>query len=422
MDERESMENITLNCIQCQKGFSWDRSNYHCDCSEQSLLAVKQNTNFTRDILQVFDKRQASRNSLDQSGVWRFREAVLPLEENFIVSHPEGNTRLYYRESLCQFGGVNFLQFKHEGENPSGSFKDRGMTVAVSVAKKLGAKVLACASTGNTSAALAAYAAHAGLPAVVFLPAGKISLGKLAQAKAYGARCLAIQGDFDAAMQLVSQASQDLGFYLVNSLNPYRLEGQKTIIWEMLQQLDWKAPDWIVVPGGNLGNTSAFGKAILEAYQWGWISKIPRIAVVQARGANPFMQSYQNNFKDVMKVQAKTIATAIQIGNPVNYQKAVTVIKQTNGVVEDVDDFEILAAKSAIDRSGIGCEPASACTLAGIKKLSAKKIILPNDSIVAILTGNILKDTEVILQQGSGEVLIEEIPCDLAEVKKLLKL
>lgn len=420
--EINKMNDIGLECITCKKVFQWNRLDYHCDCAEKALLAVKHHKIFKPDILNDFESRRLSKNPIDESGVWRFREAVLPLEEKFIVTHPEGNTRLYRRESLSQFADLEDLRFKHEGENPSGSFKDRGMTVAVSIAKKLGAKILACASTGNTSAALAAYAAQAGLSSVVFLPAGKISLGKLAQAKAYGARCLSIRGDFDAAMELVHKASQDLGFYLVNSLNPFRLEGQKTIIWEMLQQLDWKVPDWIVVPGGNLGNTSAFGKAIREAYDWGWINKIPRIAVIQASGANPFLKSFRSEFREFHPVHAETVATAIRIGNPVNYQKAVTVMQDTVGVVEDVTDEEILAAKTAIDRSGLGCEPASACTLAGIKKLRLKNIMKRHDVAVAVLTGNILKDTDIILNQHSGEKTVEEISCDISEVRRVLGL
>lgn len=295
------------------------------------------------------------------------------------------------------------------------------MTVAVSMAKKLGAKRIACASTGNTSAALAAYAAHAKIPSVVFLPAGKIALGKLSQAVAYGAQCLAVRGDFDAAMALVTQSAEKLGMYIVNSINPFRLEGQKTIIWEMLQQLDWQAPDWIVVPAGNLGNTSAFGKALLEAKEWGWIDRLPRIASIQASGANPFFQSYETNFSQQCSVKAETIATAIRIGNPVNYEKGVNAIRTTRGVVAEVNDLEIMAAKKKIDAVGIGCEPASACTLAGIRKLVAHGVIQRHERVVAVLTGHILKDTEVILSGSeSGQNAITEIDSHLEAVEKAL--
>jgi threonine synthase len=333
------------------------------------------------------------------------------------VSHPEGHTRLYRRESLSAWSGVDDLAFKHEGENPTGSFKDRGMTVAVSVAKALAATTIACASTGNTSAALAAYAAQAGIPSVVFLPAGKIALGKLSQAIAYGSQCLAVRGDFDAAMRLVEETSHQLGFYLVNSLNPYRLEGQKTIIWELLAQRRWSVPDWIVVPAGNLGNTAAFGKALSEAYEWGWIHKLPRILSVQAAGANPFYLSFENSFSALVPVKAETVATAIRIGQPVNFLKAVRAINLTNGLVTQVTDAEILAAKLQIDRSGLGCEPASACTLAGVKKLKDAGVIKASDSAVAVLTGNVLKDSEVIFaQRDSAHAPITEIEPTLEAV------
>src|SRR6185503_14064118 len=202
-------------------------------------------------------------------------------------------------------------------ENPTGSFKDRGMTVGVTQAKLLGAQAVACASTGNTSASLAAYAALANIPALIFIPSGKIAAGKLAQALAYGAHTLQIQGDFDDAMNLVRQVCNEMGVYLLNSLNPFRLEGQKSIPLEILQGFHWQSPDWIVLPAGNLGNTAAFGKALYEAQHLGLVDKIPRIAAVQAEGASPFYQSYQFNFAQRKTVKADTIASAIRIGNPV---------------------------------------------------------------------------------------------------------
>src|SRR5438876_7575306 len=249
----------------------------------------------------LFDQRRASRKLIDQSGVWRFREAVLDVDESQIITHPEGATRLYER------GGIFF---KHEGENPTGSFKDRGMTVAMTQAKRLGARAVACASTGNTSASLAAYAAQAGLRAIVFIPAGKVAAGKLAQTLAYGATALQVRGDFDAAMRLVREACDRLGIYLVNSINPFRIEGQKTIIWELLQDLEWNTPDWIVVPAGNLGNTSAFGKALIEAKRYGWIDRLPRLAAIQARGANPFFRSFTDAFGTRHRGDAETIRSA----------------------------------------------------------------------------------------------------------------
>src|SRR5213078_3353091 len=237
--------------------------------------------------------------------------------------HPEGNTRLYRRDELSRWAGVADLALKHEGENPTGSFKDRGMTVAVTQAVRLGVKAIACASTGNTSASLAAYAAQAGLKAIVFVPSGKISAGKLAQTLAYGATVLQVRGDFDTAMRLVREACDRLKIYLVNSINPFRIEGQKTIVWELLQDLEWSAPDWIVVPAGNLGNTSAFGKALREAHANGWIATMPRLASIQASGANPFFRSYGEAFARRHKVGAETVASAIRIGDPVSFDKAV---------------------------------------------------------------------------------------------------
>src|SRR6266545_2628545 len=314
----------------------------------------------------VFDQRRASRKPIDQSGVWRFREAVLDIAEEQIITHPEGATRMYERDGIF---------FKHEGENPTGSFKDRGMTVAITDAVRLGARAVACASTGNTSASAAAYAAQAGLRAIVFVPAGKVASGKLAQTLAYGAMCLSIRGDFDVAMRLVRETCDRLAIYLVNSINPFRIEGQKTIVWELLQDLQWEAPDWIVVPAGNLGNTSAFGKALREAHAAGWIDRLPRLAAIQASGANPFYLGFREDFTQRHRVAAETVASAIRIGDPVSYEKAVAAIRATNGVVEQVTDAELMAAKQEIDAMGIGCEPASATTLAGVRKLRASGVM-----------------------------------------------
>jgi len=368
----------------------------------------------------LFDQRRGGTEILDRSGVWRFREVILGLPEGQIVTHPEGNTELYQREAISAFAGIKNLYLKHEGENPTGSFKDRGMTVAISQAKALGCKTIACASTGNTSASLAAYAAQAGLKAVVFIPAGQVAAGKLAQAIGYGATCLSVKADFDAAMKLVQESVEKLGFYLVNSVNPFRLEGQKSIMWEMLQALGWAAPDWVVVPAGNLGNTSAFGKALKEAKAAGWIDKIPKIVSVQAAGANPFYESFKGGFKELKQMKAETIATAIRIGNPVNYSKAKRVIEETGGLVTQVSDEEILEAKGVIDAAGIGCEPASACSLAAVKKLVKQNKIGTGDRVVGILTGHILKDPDAILSaRGKGGSSVIEIEPQLSKVEAL---
>lgn len=385
-----------FGCVSCSSEYDLGTDRGTCDCG--ALLEVRHPC-FRSDWPKVFNARRADLGLSGQSGVWRFAECVAPIERDSIVSHPEGNTRIYYRSALDRYAGIDSLGFKHEGENPTGSFKDRGMTVAVSRAQAMGRMVLGCASTGNTSASLASYAAQTEkMRALVFLPAGKVAAGKLAQALAYGATTVVVNGDFDRAMELVKQASHDLGIYLVNSVNPFRIEGQKTIIWEMLEQLAWKPPDWIVVPGGNLGNTSAFGKALREAHAAGWISRLPRLAVVQAAGANPFYQSFLRGLDNLAPVAAQTVASAIRIGNPVNYAKARVVIQATDGVVTQVTDEEILAAKAAIDGSGLGCEPASACSLAGTRRLVGAGIIGRGESVVAILTGHVLKDADVIPQ------------------------
>ena len=382
-----------LQCIGCGRRFDASEVRYTCECGE--LLSVERDAMPDRAI---FDARLSSRRTIDKSGVWRFREAVLHVDENEIVTHPEGSTRLYERSGIF---------FKHEGENPTGSFKDRGMTVAMTQAKRLGARAVACASTGNTSASLAAYAAQAGLRAIVFIPAGKVAAGKLAQTLAYGATALHVRGDFDAAMQLVREASDRLGIYLVNSINPFRIEGQKTIVWELLQDLEWRAPDWIVVPAGNLGNTSAFGKALREAFDAGWITKMPRLASIQASGANPFYRSYRDGFSQRHRIAAETIASAIRIGDPVSHRKAVSAIELTNGVVEEVTDEALMQAKREIDEMGIGCEPASATTLAGVKKLRASGVMREGEQIVCVLTGNLLKDTDAIMRNVPAERMIE---------------
>jgi threonine synthase len=293
------------------------------------------------------------------------------------------------------------------------------MTVAMTQAKRLGARAVACASTGNTSASLAAYAAQAGIRAVVFIPAGKVATGKLAQTLAYGATALHVRGDFDAAMTLVREACDKLGIYLVNSINPFRIEGQKTIVWELLQDLEWNAPDWIVVPAGNLGNTSAFGKALTEAFDAGWITTMPRLASIQASGANPFFRSYRDSFATRHKITAETIASAIRIGDPVSHAKAVTAIQRTNGVVEEVTDDELMSAKREIDEMGIGCEPASATTLAGVRKLRASGVMRDGERIVCVLTGNLLKDADSILRNVPKERTIEIDPT-IEEVERAL--
>jgi threonine synthase len=346
----------------------------------------------------LFDTRWGMRRGPLASGVWRFREAVLPTAGDDVVTYPEGNTPLSTRPQISAWAGLGAGDFllKQEGQNPTGSFKDRGMTVGVTQACRVGAAAVACASTGNTGASLAAYAALAGLPALVIVPKAHVTMGKLAQALAYGARTLLVRGDFDRCLELAEQASERLGVYLLNSINPFRLEGQKTIVLELLQQLSWEAPEWIVVPAGNLGNTAAFGKALGEARAWGLIDRVPRLVAVQAEGAAPFALSFREGFARRHRVEARTVASAIAIGNPASYERAVLAIRETNGVVTTVTDDEILEAKAVVDAAGIGCEPASAAAVAGTRQLVRNGTIRSGDRVVGILTGHVLKDPAIV--------------------------
>ena len=343
--------------------------------------------------------------ALARSGVWRYRSLLPPIPEAAIVTRGEGNTPLYVDDRLAAFAGLRAgsLGVKHEGHNPTGSFKDRGMTVGVSHAVAVGARIVACASTGNTSASLASYAAAAGIPAMVLVPEGKISGGKLAQTIAYGARVVQIEGDFDIALRLLRELTVSYDVYLTNSVNPFRPEGQKTIMLELFEQLGWDVPDVITVPGGNLGNTAAFGKAIDEAYAVGLIARKPRLMTIQAEGASPFARYFASGWRTFTAMHAETVATAIKIGDPVSAPRARRTIEGTNGYVTMVTDDEILDAKALIDQVGIGCEPASAASLAGAKKLVAEGIIGPDESVVGILTGTVLKDTDAIMRYHMGD-------------------
>lgn len=396
-----------LQCMDCQQEYPINEVRYVCDACG-GLLDVIHDWDGMEITRSLFDDRLGSLDKPYNSGVWRYKELIYPdLDESLIVSKPEGNTNLYHLPKLAEWAGVGRLHLKHEGENPTGSFKDRGMTGGVTQANVLGMERVACASTGNTSAALASYAALAGLEGIIFLQNRQIALGKLAQGIAYGATCLRIDADFDRNLELVREVSERLNIYVLNSVNPFRLEGQKSIIFEIIQQLRWQVPDWIVCPGGNLGNSSAFGKALKELYELGLIDRIPKLAIIQAEGASPLYQSFTKEFEDYEPMKAHTLATAIKIGNPVNYQKAVRTVHVTDGFVEMVTDQEILDAKALIDAAGIGCEPASACSLAGTKKLTDMGIIKPNESVVGILTGHLLKDPDATIGYHSN--MLEDI-------------
>ncbi len=374
---------------------------YVCDCG--GLYEVYHS--FGEVSLDLFDGKLGDIGSHWSSGVWRYKELIHPeLDQKYIVSRPEGNTNIYKRKRVAEYAGIDNLYLKHEGENPSGSFKDRGMTVGISVAVSSGATKVACASTGNTSASMAAYAAQAGLQGIVFIPEGLIAYGKLAQALAYGSIAIQVKGNFDDAMALIKTGAKRLGFYILNSLNSWRIEGQKSIIFEMLQQRRWNPPDWIAVPAGNLGNTAAFGKALRELKALELIEKVPRIASIQAEGANPFYRLWKSEDKKLEPMHPETIASAIKIGNPVSWEKALRSINETKGVVEQVSDNEIMDAKAVIDASGVGCEPASAASVAGVKKLRENGIIAPDEEVVCVLTGNLLKDPDTTVKYHLGDL------------------
>ncbi len=366
------------------------------------------------------------RDPLCFSGVWRFRELLPFAPAEKVVTIGEGQTLLQEADKVGAYVGLQpgqlFLQY--EGMNPSGSFKDNGMTAAFTHARMVGAKRVACASTGNTSAALAVYcsATDLGFKAIIFIGSGKIAYGKLAQALDHGALTLQIAGDFDDAMQRVQQVSRRLGIYLMNSVNPFRLEGQKAIMYRVLEGLGWEVPDWIVVPGGNLGNSSAFGKAFLELKHLGLIDRVPRLAIINAHGARtldelvgqhrlawndglPDAQLTKGYFDrmDAEGRRASTIASAIEINRPVNLKKCLRALSACDGLVRHVTDQEIMDAKARVGSGGLGCEPASAASVAGARKLRAEGVIAPGDRVVCILTGHQLKDPTATVAYHSAD-------------------
>jgi len=358
----------------------------------------------------LWRERRASSELLDHSGVWRFRE-LLPILNNFghAVTLREGNTPLYHLPRTAKALGVDQLYAKHQGMNPTGSFKDTGMTAALSVAKERGFEWVACASTGNTSAAMAAYAARAGMKSLVLIPQGKIAWGKLAQSMDYGAVTCQLKTDFDGCVRVLTSIVQQAPIYLLNSVNPYRLEGQKTPALEIAEAFDWSVPEHILVPGGNLANGSALGKGFREMKALGLISRLPTISVIQAAGANPLARSFVRDGGQTLEpVKAKTRATAIRIGNPASWRKAAQVIHETGGWCLDVSEAEIAVAKAELGREGIGCEPASAVTLAGLKKLVVDGKIAPSDTVVLLLTGHTLKDADYTIDFHRGTLLEPE--------------
>jgi len=422
-----------LQCIACSATYDISEAIYTCTrCG--GLLDVQHDLSrlHGRITRELFDARLGEVDMPHNSGVWRYKELIFPdLPLDQVISRGEGNTNLYRApKKLSAYVGAKRLALKHEGENPTGSFKDRGMTGGITHAAMVGANSVLCASTGNTSASMASYAALADIPGYVFFPYGNIALGKLAQSMAYGAVNVQVRGDFDTSLKLVREACDRFGIYLLNSVNPFRLEGQKTIIFEILQQRKWQIPDWVVMPGGNLGNSSAMGKGLHEFYELGLIDKLPRIAIIQAEGASPFYQSYRRGFDEFIPTKASTVATAIKIGNPASYEKAKRTLQWTNGIVESVTDQQIIDAKAIVDQSGIGCEPASAASVAGIKKLIESGIIGADEDVIGILTGHVLKDPDLVINyhndtledglHGTFANKLRVIDPSLADVEQLL--
>ncbi len=394
--------------LPCRARFAITEVLYNCPRCGALLEAAYPDWSYDPVALKkLWRERRMSNLPLDASGVWRYREIIPFLaESDRVVTLREGNTPLLDAPRAASYAGLDRLAFKHQGFNPTGSFKDNGMTCGAAQALRLGMKRVACVSTGNTSASMAAYASAAGLDPIIFIPHGNISYGKLAQALDYGARTLQVEANFDQILALVRALAERLGIYLLNSINPFRIEGQKTIIVEMMDQRDWRAPDWIVLPGGNLGNTSAFGKALREMRALGLIDRMPRLAVIQAEGSAPFYDLAQA--PDGASLRAvenpETLATAIRIGDPVSWPKALYEVRCSNGVVEKVSEQEIADAKAKIGLCGIGSEPASAATLAGIRKLRAGGVMRADEDVVAVLTGNLLKDPDYIYRYHTGQL------------------
>jgi threonine synthase len=369
----------------------------------------------------VWTSRLASFEPRDRSGVWRYRELLSFAADAPIVTLGEGNTPLYDAPVSAAYCGLNALTLKHQGCNPTGSFKDTGMTTAVTQALILGARTVVCASTGNTAASLAAYAARAQLQCAILVPRGQISNAKLAQSLDYGAAVMELDGNFDDAMRVIRELAEDESIYLVNSINPFRIEGQKTVAAELLHQRDWRVPDHIVVPGGNLGNSSALGKGFKELKNLGLIERLPRLSVVQAEGAAPFAGLFESESEVLKPIEhPQTLATAIKIGAPVSWKKALRAVLESGGSVLSVSEQEIADAKAIIGRDGVGCEPASATTVAGIKQLVASGIIGSDTDVVAVLTGHILKDTDYAINYHQEKLYTHDRAADKTKEERRL--
>jgi threonine synthase len=412
-DATTPAKNHCVRCISCGEVSAAMAVDFRCaHCGE--LLEVE----FTSwsggsapdpvKLKSLWRERRTSNDPLDASGVWRFRDVLPDLDDwSSAITLREGNTPVYELPRCARSAGVDRLRAKHQGMNPTGSFKDTGMTVAISFARQNKFHWVACASTGNTSASMAAYAARGGMRSLVVIPDGKIAWGKLSQSLDYGALTCQLRSDFDGCVQVLNEVIRRYPIYLLNSVNPYRLEGQKTAAIELLEQLNWQVPEHVIVPGGNLGNNSALGKAFLEMKRLGVVQSVPKISVIQAEGANPLYRTvHEKSGKELVTVEADTLATAIRIGNPASWRKSLRVLEATGGCVEQVSEAEIAVAKAEIGTDGVGCEPASAVTLAGLKKLVKRGFVQRSESVVLILTGHVLKDPEYTIKFHRGDLSV----------------
>lgn len=415
-----------LRCVHCGKVQDTADRMFRCTQCTELLEVVYPDwaaapPEFALRLKEIWRERRGSPLAENTSGVWRFRELLPQVDRHNIVTMNEGNTPLVPLKKTARELRLPHLLVKHQGMNPTGSFKDTGISAAITMAKAEGFSWVCCASTGNTSASVAAYAACAEMKSIVLLPAGQVAAGKLAQALEYGAHVLQLRTDFDGCLKVLHEVVRRFHAYLLNSLNPYRLEGQKTVAFELMEQLEWRVPEHVIVPGGNLGNSSALGKGFIELRDLGLIKSLPKISIIQATGANPLVRTMrENGGKELIRVNAETRATAIRIGNPASWRKAVSVLKATGGACEEVSEKEIAQAKADLGAEGIGCEPASAATLAGLKKLAAAGFVKATDTVVLVLTGHMLKDVDY-MKQSPGQSLLGPMDAESDTVIRTLE-
>lgn len=402
-----------LRCVSCESHYDADTVLYECPkCHAPLTIDLFLPEARVAETFERIRERPLS--------VWRYRELLPAGIRTEVISLGEGGTQLHRCHRLGRELGLVQLYIKNEGENPTGSFKDRGMTVGVTRARELGFETVICASTGNTSASLAAYAALGGLRCIVLVPRAKVAQGKLAQAMIHGALVLAVEGSFDDALHLVMQASRELGLYLLNSINPYRHEGQKTAAYEICDQLAGEAPDWVVCPVGNGGNIAAYWKGFAEYHRYGEIEHLPRLAGIQAEGAAPIVSAIEQGAERIEPVaEPETIATAIRIGNPANWPKTLRAIRESRGTARAVSDQEILDAQRLLAcTEGVFVEPASAASLAGLRRLLQDGTISRTETIVCVVTGHGLKDPDAAIAQSKPFV---EIAPTLPALKRVLE-